>query len=195
MSPKARSEDQLSKEVARFFMRKLSASGLADQIEARPKQQVLMNLTVGRDPKRGDWRYYFGLQQQDIVFRLKGENGILPLLEGQRQYHSLSAGQKQIQVPLVICELKINRTFVTHHLITYSRIAEQIRQVHPHCAYYFVVGGIGNRRLKPETLLRQAKAFDRVYVDWEEEREIIWQDIANHLAYLRDRAGVIPNIE
>ncbi len=45
----------------------------------------------------------------------------------------------------------------------------------------------------PETLLRQAKTFDRVYVNWEEEREVIWQDIVNHLTYLRDRAGVIPD--
>jgi len=193
VTQKAESEDQLSAEVERFFTRKLSESGLADEIEAKAKQQVLMNLTVGRDPKRGDWRYYFGLQQQDIAFRLKGESGILPLLDGQRQYHWLSAGQKQIQVPLVICELKLNRTFVTHHLITYSRIAEQIRQIHPHCAYYFVVGGIGNRTLMPETLLRQAKTFDRVYVNWEKEREVIWQDIVNHLTYLRDRAGVIPD--
>jgi hypothetical protein len=192
VSPKAESEDQLSAQVEHFFTRKLSRTGLGDQIEAKAKQQVLMNLTVGRDPRRGDWQYYFGLQQQDIVFHLKGSNGILALLDGERQYHWLSAGQKHIRVPLVICELKVNRNFVTHHLITYSRIAEQIRQVHPHCAYYFVVGGIGNRKLMPETLLRQAKAFDRVYVHWEDEKEIIWQDIANHLAYLRDRGGVIP---
>lgn len=189
---KAESEDELSEQVEQFFALRLAYDGLGDQIEAKAKQQVLMNLTVGRDPKRRDWQYYFGLQQQDIVFHLKGDNGVLPLLDGARQYHWLSAGQRQIRVPLVICELKLNKTFVTHHLITYSRIAEQIRQVHPHCAYYFVVGGIGNRQLMPETLLRQAKTFDRVYVNWDDQMDVIWQDIANHLAYLRDRASVIP---
>jgi hypothetical protein len=189
---KAESEDELSEQVEEFFALKLSESRLGEQIETKAKQQVLMNLTVGRDPKRGGWQYYFGLQQQDIVFHLKGDEGVLPLVDGASQYHWLSAGQQAIQVPLAICELKLNRNLVTHHLITYSRIAEQILQVNPHCAYYFVVGGVGNRHLMPETLLRQAKAFDRVYVNWEDEREVIWQDIANHLTYLRDRGGVVP---
>ena len=132
MRKTAQSEDELSEEVELFFATKLKSAGLGGQIEAKAKQQVLMNLTVGRDPKSDDWRYYFGLQQQDIVFHLKGDDGCLPLLEGGSQaYHWLSAGQEQIHVPLLICELKLNRNFVTHHLITYSRIAEQIRQVHP----------------------------------------------------------------
>jgi hypothetical protein len=189
---KAESEDELSDQVLDFFAQRLAQSDLGEQIEVREKMRVLMNLTVGRDAKRGHWQYYFGLQQQDIVFCLKGETGVLPLAGGATQYHRLSKGQKAIQVPLAICELKLNRNIITHHLITYSRIAEQILQVNPHCAYYFVVGGVGNRRLRPDTLLRQAKAFDRVYVTWEEEQELIWQDIANHLTYLRDRGGVVP---
>jgi hypothetical protein len=190
---KAQSEDELSDQVQEFFGQKLARSDLGSQVEVKAKQKVLMNLTIGRERKKGTWQYYFGLQEQDIAFQVRGDQGTLPLLRGGSQYHWLTRGQTQIRVPLAICELKLNRNLVTHHLITYSRIAEQILQVNPHCAYYFVVGGIGSRHLMPETVLRQAKAFDRVYVNWEEEKEIIWQDIANHLAYLRDRGGVIPD--
>ena len=39
----------------------------------------------------------------------------------------------------------------------------------------------------PETILRQAKGFTRIFLNWEEEKAIIWKDIENHLIYLRDR--------
>jgi hypothetical protein len=45
----------------------------------------------------------------------------------------------------------------------------------------------------PETILRQAKGFDRVYLDWEAEKDNVWSDVLDHLTYLEGRASVIPS--
>jgi hypothetical protein len=42
-----------------------------------------------------------------------------------------------------------------------------------------------------QTVYRQAKAFDRVYLDWENQKDQIWEDIRTHLVSLRDRAGIL----
>jgi hypothetical protein len=63
-------EDQLSKEVKEFISSMINISDFKDTVDVLEKQQVLMNLTVGRDPKTKNWQYYIGMQQQDIVFIL-----------------------------------------------------------------------------------------------------------------------------
>jgi len=35
-----------------------------------------------------------------------------------------------------------------------------------------------------------AKAFDRVYLEWDEQKEQIWHDMQTHLIYLLDRARI-----
>jgi len=79
----------------------------------------------------------------------------------------------------------------THAFIVYGKIAEQIKSVYPFCAYYFILSSNKKRKLMPATVYRQAKAFDRVYLDWESQRDQIWEDIRIHLIYLRDRAGIL----
>jgi hypothetical protein len=109
------------------------------------------------------------------------------------QYHWASTAQRgknHIRIPLLICELKVNQNISTAQFITYSKIAEQIRDVHPYCAYFFIIGGSGTRKLMPQTILRQAKGFTRVFLNWENEKAIIWKDIESHLVYLRDRLNL-----
>lgn len=175
----------------------IDASDFRGRIEVMEKQQVLMNLTVGRNERTRTWNYYLGMQQQDIVFYLKDEQDTLDLLDHPVQYHWASRSQtstRRIRVPLLICELKINRNFTSAHLTTYSKIAEQIRDVHPYCAYYFVVGGEGSRKMMPETVLRQAKSFSRVFLEWDMEKANVWKDVENHLTYLRDRLKLFEGV-
>jgi hypothetical protein len=185
-------EDKLSIEVKEFISSKIYTSEFKNKVEVLEKQQVLMNLTVGRDPETRNWRYYMGMQQQDIVLYLSDESDSVEMIPSPVQYHWASKVQREnnhIRIPLLICELKVNRNLTTGHFITYSKIAEQIREVHPYCAYFFIIGGSGTRPM-PETILRQAKGFTRVFLNWEKDKDTIWKDIENHLIYLRDRLNL-----
>ena len=189
-TPELTEEKKLSIEVREFLSSMANASEFRNKVEVLEKQQVLMNLTIGRNPKSGEWRYYMGMQQQDIVLYLRDESDSVEMMPLPIQYHWASSNQREknrIRIPLLICELKVNRNLTTDQFITYSKIAEQIQEVHPYCAYYFIIGGSGKRTLMPETILRQAKGFTRIFLNWEEEKAIIWKDIENHLIYLRDR--------
>jgi hypothetical protein len=186
-------EDTLSKEVKSFFSNKINTSEFNNIIEVLEKQQVLMNLTVGRDPKSNEWRYYLGMQQQDIIFCLSDKSDSVEMMPSPIIYHWASTSQREenhIRIPLLICELKINQNATTAQFITYSKIAEQIRDVHPYCAYFFIIGGAGTKKVMQETILRQAKGFTRIFLSWEKEKDIIWEDIENHLIYLRNRLNL-----
>ena len=191
---RAITEDQLSKEVREFLSSMVNKSEFRDRIEVLEKQQVLMNLTIGRDPKTRTWRYYMGMQQQDIVLYVSDELDSIEMMPLPVQYHWASTDQRRknhIRIPLLIIELKVNQSATTAQFITYSKIAEQIREVHPYCAYFFVIGGKGTRKVMEETILRQAKGFTRVFLNWEEDKNMIWKDIENHLTYLKDRLKLI----
>ncbi len=186
-------EKQLSAEVKEFLSSMAKVSEFRNKVEVLENQQVLMNLTIGRDPKSGQWRYYMGMQQQDIVIYPSDESDSIEMMPSPVQYHWASRGQREkirIRIPLLICELKVNKSLTTDQFITYSKISEQIREVHPYCAYFFIIGGPGRRSLMPETILRQAKGFTRIFLNWEEEKATIWKDIENHLLYLRDRLNL-----
>jgi hypothetical protein len=182
-------EDIFSAEVEEFLSLKINESEFRNKIEVLEKQQILMNLTVGRDPKTRTWRYYMGMQQQDIVLYLRDESDSIQMMPLPVLYHWASTAQRRersIRIPLLVCELKVNQNLTTHHFVTYSRIAEQIRDVHPYCAYYFIVGGPGKRNIMSETTLRQGKGFTRMFLNWEAEKSTIWNNIEIHLSYIKD---------
>lgn len=186
-------ENQLSGEVKEFITSMLNSSELKNKVDVLEKQQVLMNLTIGRDSKTRKWQYYLGMQQQDIILYQNDESDSISIMPPPFIYHWASSTQRKkgyIRIPLLICELKVYKSLTTDQFITYSKIAEQIRDVHPYCAYYFIIGGSEKRTLMPETILRQAKGFSRVFLNWEDEKAIIWEDIKNHLIYLRDRQNI-----
>ena len=185
-------EDDFSKLAVNFFQKRLAADGLDATVEVLAKQQILRDVTVGRDPKSRRWTIYAGLQQQDIVFAPRNNQDGLPVWRElpQMAYHWLKRGQRYLVIPLVVCELKMPRSMNTHQFITYGRIAEQIKAVHPFCQYYFLLYSSVERHLMPETVLRQGKGFDRIFLDWESEKEAVWEAIRNHLDYLRDRLGL-----
>jgi hypothetical protein len=100
-------------------------------------------------------------------------------------------GRKPITIPLAICELKIGANINTHEMITYSSISTQLKSIFPHCAYYFVMDSNEKRGMKPETVLRHSKGFDRVFLNWYLEREKVWEAVQAHFAYLHD-LGLMP---
>jgi len=179
-------EPEFSTEVFNFFSKKLSQQNSLE-IKVIERPYILKDFTVGKD-KNNVWRVFAGLQQQDIVFyqrefeRSEFENGLIKIT-------GAGAG-KTIVIPLAICELKIPRSFETHGLITYSEIASQIKFVFPYCVYYFLLSGSDKRVVLPETVLRQGKGFDRVFLNWENDKENIWKDLLSHFNYLK-RIGVI----
>jgi hypothetical protein len=72
---------------------------------------------------------------------------------------------------------------VSYVMITLGKIASEIKQTFSHCAYYFVMDNMdnnGKRKLSKETVLRQGKGFDIIFLEWEEEKEITWEDIKKH---------------
>lgn len=174
-------EPEFSKEVLEFFRKKLVSDKDFSNIKVDEAVNILKDFTFGKD-KKGNWRPVLGLQQQDIVFY---KDTLSPKKLGKEVYITNIGKRGEIVIPLIICELKVSQNVVTHAFLTYSRIAQEIKYIFPHCSYYFLLNTTKERNLQTTTILRQCKGFDRVFLEWEEEKEIIWNDIRNHLEYLK----------
>lgn len=181
------SEAKFSTEVIKFFDGKLSEVGLQNKIKAAERVKILKDLTIGQDRDK-QWRLIAGFQQQDIVF-YSPEHAI-PMEDFTSKVLRIDkydkTGQTPVIIPLVICELKIGYSTTTHALITYSSISAQLRNIFPHCGYYFIMDSNKERGMQPETVLRHSKGFDRVFLSWKKERERVWHDIWAHLEYLAE---------
>ncbi|MCA9924352.1 MAG: hypothetical protein KC419_02555 [Anaerolineales bacterium] len=183
-------ENIFSQEVIAFFNKKLHQTAWHKQIVVREKVKILKDFTVGRD-RNGRWRLITGFQQQDIVFSCPSfdfnKTDFLSKVMRIDKYNA-----QKVTIPIAICELKVGSSVNTHAMITYGSIAAHIKQIFPHCAYYFVVDSAQQRRFNPETILRHAKSFDRIFPDWEKEKEKIWQALGDHFSYLTE-LGVLSN--
>ena len=189
--PKARTEAEFSADAVRFFRDKLSAAGL-EAVQVAEREKILKDFTIGLD-RDGRWRLVVGFQQQDIVFFSPAQS--FRMADFQSPVTRIDkydrTGKKPILIPLLICELKVGSSINTHGLITYASICAQLRSVFPHCAYYFVLDSNRERGMKPETILRHAKGFDRVFLDWYVEKGKVWQAIQAHFEYLAE-LGLMP---
>jgi len=184
------SEEKFSDYVAKYFNNKLRETNLDKDIEVKSKINILRDITVGYDKKKKVYKIYFGFQQQDIVFTPRDSKKFIPIWKGNDfiAYHWLQSEMDKLIVPLLICELKIPQSMTTHQFVTYSKICEQIKEVFPYCNYYFLLSSNVKRKLMPETVLRQGKSFDRVFLNFAEnsgEREKCWESIYDHLLYLK----------
>lgn len=174
------SEDQFNKKVATFFKDKLKKEGF-NEIKLTRCIYILRDFTFIKTKQQ--WRLFAGFQEQDIVFykdsipRSKFLNGNLIKTTG--------TGLKgNLIIPLAICELKV-APFNTHAMITSSKIALDTKQIFPNCSFFFIVDTNKRRKVNRETIIRQGKGFNRVFIEWEEEKEIAWQNIKQHLTYLK----------
>jgi hypothetical protein len=175
-----RAEKDFSTEVKAFFRDKLKHSGLDLEVEER--KMILTDFTVGR--VNGHWKLIAGFQQQDIViFNSKDSISVSDFSSNFLHIAKLDRkGEKPIIIPVVICELKVDRKDLqTPSLITYSSIADHIKTIFPHCRYYFVMDSNKVRNMRHVTLLRHSKGFDRVFSEWEIEKEQLWKVIQDTL--------------
>jgi hypothetical protein len=188
---RANSEARFSQEVVHFFRERLREADL-DSIQVKERVKILKDFTVGLD-RENQWRLIAGFQQQDIVFFDPQQNMALDRFKSEimRIDKYDRTGQKPIHVPLLICELKLGSSVNTHALITYSSISAQLKGIFPHCAYYFVMDTNEERGMKPETVLRHAKGFDRVFLNWYAEKDQVWAAVRAHLEYLSS-LGLLP---
>ena len=184
-------ENEFSQEVLAFFQERLQQYGWNERIVVREKVKILKDFTVGRD-RDSVWRLVAGFQQQDIVFSCPQHDFKKTSFRSDVMRID-KYSNKTITIPLAICELKVGSSVNTHALITYGSIATHIKQVFPHCAYYFVVDSTQQRRFNPETILRHAKSFDRIFPDWEREKHKIWNTINEHFGYLVELGVLDPN--
>ena len=188
------SETQFSQEVVHFLRDRLRETDLLSvQVEERVK--ILKDFTVGLD-RESRWRLIAGFQQQDIVFFAPQQNMALNKFKSEimRIDKYDRTGQKPIHIPLLVCELKLGSSINTHSLITYSSISAQLKGIFPHCAYYFVMDTNEERGMKPETILRHAKGFDRVFLNWYAEKAQVWAAVRAHLEYLSS-LGLLPPVQ
>lgn len=173
-------EDDFSEEAIKFFKEKLAGSPNFPNIKVGRRLNILKDFTFVKD-KKGNWRPLFGSQEQDIVFyRDALDSEIL-----HWSIHGIGRSGRKLVAPLVICELKLGRNTTSHQILTYSRISEGIKSVFPHVAYFFVLDTNKEEPKRPDTFARQAKGLDRVFLEWEEDKETIWKDIESHLEYLK----------
>jgi len=183
-------EGRFSQYVYNFFSEKLKSNNLDEYIEIKSKINILRDITIGYEEKKKAFKLYFGFQEQDIIFCPKDYKKYIPISKENPffAYHWLQRGMNSIIVPLLICELKIPESMNTHQFITYSKICEQIKEVFPYCDYYFLLASNKKRKLMPETVLRQGKSFDRIFLNFlesEDEKEKCWKSIYDHLMYLK----------
>lgn len=171
-------EDAFSEVAVRFFKRKLATSEFSN-VSVERKLNILKDFTFVKD-KRG-WDPFYGSQEQDVVFY----RDVLDPEILHHPIHGIGTSGRKLVAPLVICELKLGGTIDTHQILTYARISEEIKSIFPHMAYFLVLDSSEARRLRPATISRQAKGFDRVFLEWEEDRKTIWGDIKGHLEYLK----------
>ena len=180
-------ESQFSADVVQFFRSKLTAAGLTT-LHVEERQKILKDFTVGKD-REGRWRLIAGFQQQDIVFYAPSD--VISMSDFMSRVMRVDkydkTGEKPVIIPLAICELKLGSKMNTHGMITYASISTQLKNIFPHCVYYFVMDSNRERGIKPETVLRHSKGFDRVFLDWETEKEKVWATIQSHFEYLRER--------
>lgn len=179
-----KSEEEFSKDVIKFFQKKLAQNSKLSRIKVAAKVQILKDFTIGR--QNGAWKPILGVQQQDIVFY----RDALEWDDFGKTAHITNKGTVKAVIPLLISEIKIDKNMVTHAFIVYSSIAQHIKEIFPHCVYYFILNSNKKRNVLPETVLRQSKGFDRVFLEWSEDRETIWKDIHRHLSYLK-RTGIL----
>src|SRR4030042_2784989 len=171
------SEQEFNNKIVKYFLGKLQNEGFND-IYIEPCTYILRDFTFSK--KKSEWQLLTGFQEQDIVFY---QDKISRNKFCSELVRTTGTGLRgDLIIPLVICELKV-APIVTHVMITSGKIASEIKQVFPHCAYYFIMDTNKKRRLGKETVLRQGKGFDRVFLEWNEEKETIWEDIKRHFEY------------
>jgi hypothetical protein len=177
-------ETEFSSKICSYLIATLKLKGWG-HIKVGERKNILSSITVGR--LKSQWEMIFGFLEQDIIFYLE----TLDINDLKSEYISIprATKDKKFIIPLAILELKIGKNINTHQFITYGQIAKEIKTIFPHCAYYFVSSG-GQRMFSPETLLRHTKEFDRVFMEWEKDKEIVIQDLILHFKYLK-RLGVI----
>jgi len=183
-------ENEFNNYVKDFFTEQLKSHNLDKYIEIKSKVNILRDITIGYDEKEKHYKIYFGFQEQDLVFCPTDNTKFIPIWKKNNflAYHWLQKGMDKLIVPLLICELKTPRSMVTHHFITYSKICEQIKEIFPYCNYYFILSSNKKRKLMPETVLRQGKSFDRIFLNFAEsnnEKEKCWKSINDHLIYIK----------
>ncbi len=181
-------EARFSKRVIGFFRNRITIEELDNVIVVDEKLKVLKDLTIGKD-REGTWRLIAGFQQQDIVFYNPKQS--LPMKDFKSGVLRIDkydkTEQKPVVIPYAICELKIGSRTNTHSLITYASISAQLKSIFPHCAYYLMMDSNIERGMKPETLLRHTKGFDRVFLNWNSEKNKAWDTIRAHIDYLREK--------
>jgi hypothetical protein len=179
------SEEDFSNEAAEFFGKKLQESPFAGVLEVHTKVKIMKDVTVGRD-REGAWRLIVGFQQQDLVFFNPAQD--VPMARFKSEFMRIDkydrSEQRPVVIPHAVCELKVGEGLVTHTLITYSTISSMLKSVFPHCAYYFVMRSNEARGLRPETVLRHTKGFDRVFLNWVTERDELWDALEQHFTHL-----------
>lgn len=179
-------EDKFRNKVYLFFRKKLKESKLRNSVEVLQKIQVLKDITLINDKvrfmrKNTRWSLIMGFQNQDIVF---ASTTYIPRYRFEKSdIIDFSRCPDKIVIPLAICELKIGSSLNTHQLLVYSQIAQEIKYLHPFCKYYLIVN-LG-RNFFGETLARQTKKFDAVFLNWKKDKNEIWDEIKGHLNYLR----------
>jgi len=171
-------EYQFSIKVKKFIESGLTQSSFSS-IKVKEKVNILNTLTVGKVQE--DWKIIFGFLEQDIV--LYQDEIDITELKSNKILIPRGTKDKKIIIPLAVLELKIGESLNTHHFITYSHIAKELKSVFPHCTYYFVSGG-QKRKFAAETLLRHTKEFNRVYLNWEKDKNKMLKELLAHFEYL-----------
>lgn len=88
------------------------------------------------------------------------------------------------QVPLVALELKTGVNLNTDEINKKSSVYSLLKEVYPFCLNALVIKQYGKRR-RYGTLIRNARAFDRVFASWgKAEQEMLSASIQHHLDYV-----------
>lgn len=185
-------EAEFTQSVFAYFDDKLKKGKLP--VKITHNDYILRDFTFGRNEK-GGWELFAGTQEQDIIFYKDVVSrdafiGGLNKISGLNRNGLMGTGlRKDLITPIALCELKVG-TMNTHGMMVASQIALDIKEIFPHCISFFIVSSNIERKLGVITALRHGKGFDGVYLDWDKEKEVIWEDLVRHFEYCKKR-GII----
>lgn len=148
-----RDEDSFRDDLLIALKRRLKSFLLSNSLRIASSKKLLYDLTFDYQQQK-EFEPAFGFLEQDIVIF-----STLSVPYDLGGYFSNVREKSVIAVPRLIIEVKY-RGISSHALMTYSNIAEKIKNIFGDCTYYLLLRYDDKSE---ETVLRHGQHFDRIF--------------------------------
>lgn len=186
-------EQEFNREVVRFLRKKLEDNDTENVNVVGGYDTNASNNFLLRDfvffKKGGEWNLYCGAQEMDVIVykEVIGKNNLF-----NNFIKTTGTGVRgDIIVPLVIMELKkatrrqLSKlsNFPSHDAISSNVITGDVKRLFPKVKAMFLFDNFEGHSSSEESISfrRMLYNFDYICLNWEQEKENIWQEIKSWL--------------